>query len=232
MAGRRKKTEQKVIPLEPIQDRCFDCTCICYPLFHQTVDLTPKFVPNIVIFAQVVWKNGRILLSNLEPSTVNLLVSHGYGKGTLSRNAPNFDKRRAEGLVGATTTNPFATPSRILNSASISSDIDETRGLLDQLSLSTRENPEEFQLGHEEALYLMHEVGAIQLRTEGDISPFDAPTLFKLLCEHQVGFPPRYFGASTHVSEQLLMGKCNLTLCPFFSLQTLSKAWLGRETWS
>ena len=97
--------------------------------------------------------------------------------------------------MGATTANPFATPSRILNSSSTSSDIDATSGLLDQLSLSAKESPEEFQLGYEEALYLMNEVGAIQLHSEGDVSSFDAMTLLKLLCNHQGGFLSRYFGA-------------------------------------
>lgn len=143
------------------------------------------------------WQDGRIILLKQDSPTIDLLISHGFGKGTLSRNEPNFVRKKQAGLVSASKLDPFATPTRITILKPTSNDIEETRELIDQISLKDSTNPEEFQLGFEEALYLVAEVRAIQVR-QANLT-HDPSSLLQLLMDHQKGFNSRYFGANSFI---------------------------------
>lgn len=138
--------------------------------------------------------------SEARSDAISLFIDNGYGKGTLSRNYPDFSFRNAEGLEGATRAKPFAVPRRIrLRSNSDSPSNFQNEG-------NPKESPsispsfedsvieEEFQFGYEEAVYLSHQLGAISVVPQGDERPLTSVELWHILKKCQQSLVVRYYG--------------------------------------
>jgi hypothetical protein len=122
---------------------------------------------------------------------VSLFVSLGFGKGVLSRNAPDFIERDKEGLEGATADRPFAVPRRLrLQQA------DKLLGTPSE-ALSQHDTAyevEEFQFSYEEALYLVDQISAVSVSVAIGEPGLNAEALQARMTTLHKEFEIRYFG--------------------------------------
>lgn len=140
-------------------------------------------------------------MASLNQSQIDALVGHGYGKGTLSRNAPNFQERSASGIIGASKSDPFATPTRFASSSANTPP--SPAKLISNVSDSylASDVVEAFQFSREEALYLVEKFGAISVSSTIHSSSFDSLSLLKMFSNDQYNFIYRYYGTDYSLNK-------------------------------
>jgi hypothetical protein len=125
---------------------------------------------------------------------VGVLTSYGFGKGTLSRNVPNFRSRVANGTPKATRDSPFATPKRFVSPAHISTSMDTLSIDIADLSILQSNPVENLQLGWEEALYLTEKLNSISVFSTGSDSPLNPQSLCQKFTTVHSNFLEHYYG--------------------------------------
>lgn len=140
------------------------------------------------------YTGGRVVLASFNRLEIDTLTGHGYGKGTLSRSTPNFRERALGGLIGASKSDPFATPTRFTaSSAPTSPTGTETTESESPVDLSNFD-AEELQFGREEALYLVIRFKALSITLSLTDAPLQPLELLKLFYQDQNDFLSHYFG--------------------------------------
>lgn len=140
-------------------------------------------------------KNGLVHLLDKNEECIALLNGYGYGKGTISRNAPDFKVRKAQGLTRATTGDPFAVPRRIGFSGTQTVSIGNLSLELSQTDINTSETLEEYQFGIEEALYLAEHLKAISIWSPDSQSALSSLEILETFEKQDYSFLFRYYGA-------------------------------------